>query len=50
MPDVSGLLVELNDARKAEAYGDVERPELDPKQLARTLEQYVETVEALLAE
>ena len=49
LPDVSGLLVQLNDARKAEAYGDVARPDLDPKDLARTLEQYVEAVEALFA-
>src|SRR6266508_5876128 len=48
LPDISGLLVELNDARKAEAYGDVARPELDPEHLARTLEQYLEAVEAML--
>ena len=50
LPDISGLLVELNDARKAEAYGDVARPELDPEHLARTLEQYLEAVEAMLAQ
>lgn len=50
LPDVSGLLVELNDARKAEAYGDIARPEIDPADLARKLEEYVRAVEAFLAE
>ena len=50
LPDVSGLLVELNDARKAEAYGDMTRPEIDPADLTRRLEEYVQAVEAFLAE
>src|SRR4051812_2765454 len=50
LPDVSGLLVQLNDARKAEAYGDVVRPDLDPQNLASTLAKYVEAVGGLLAE
>ncbi len=50
LPDVSGLLVQLNDARKAEAYGDVTRPELDPEDLARRIGQYVRAVEALLGQ
>ena len=49
LADVSSLLVQLNDARKAEAYGDVARPDLDPEDVARELEMYVESVEELLA-
>ena len=49
LPDVSNLLRQLNDARKAEAYGDVERPMLDSEDLARQIEEYVLAVEKLLA-
>jgi hypothetical protein len=49
LPDVSNLLRQLNDARKAEVYGDVERPALDPEDLVREIEEYVLAVEALLA-
>lgn len=48
LPDVSALLVQLNDARKAEAYGDVVRPALGSEDVAREIEEYVEAVEALL--
>jgi hypothetical protein len=48
LPDVSGLLVQLNDARKAVAYGDVTLPDLDPEELAAAIEQYVEAMEVLL--
>src|SRR4029079_6471946 len=48
LPDISDLLVQLNDARKAEAYGDIARPDLDPAELGRTLHAYVGAVEALL--
>jgi hypothetical protein len=48
LPDVSGLLVSLNDARKSVAYGDVALPNLDPEELAREIEEYVDAVEALL--
>jgi hypothetical protein len=48
LPDVSALLVQLNDARKAEAYGDVVRPELVAEDVAREIEEYVVAVEALL--
>ncbi len=34
LPDVTDVLRDLNDARKAAAYGDVDRPELDAEQLA----------------
>jgi hypothetical protein len=49
LPDVSDLLVELNFARKAVAYGDVEPPELDPEDVASEIEEYVEVVATLLA-
>jgi hypothetical protein len=47
--DVSKLLRELNDARKAEAYGDVLRPALDPEDVAGDIQAYVDSVEELLA-
>ncbi|SRR6266568_1690850 len=48
LPDVSTLLVELNTARKAHAYGDVEAPELDEQELAGDLESFVEAVKKVL--
>lgn len=49
LPDVSDLLGDLNDARKAVAYGDVDRPEdLDPAGIASKLENYVAAVEAFM--
>jgi hypothetical protein len=48
LPDVSSLLVTLNDARKSVAYGDVALPNLDAEDLAREIEEYVDAVEALL--
>lgn len=48
LPDVSALLGQLNDARKAEAYGDVTRPTLDAEDLVREIESYVNAVEVLL--
>jgi hypothetical protein len=50
LPNISDLLVQLNDARKAEAYGDIARPDLDPAELGRTLHRYVSAVEAFLAQ
>ncbi|HYW47544.1 MAG TPA: hypothetical protein VE959_32040 [Bryobacteraceae bacterium] len=49
LPDISHLLHELNDARKAAAYGDVEAPELDAESVASQIEAYVNAVAALLA-
>jgi hypothetical protein len=49
LTDISSLLRQLNDARKAEAYGDVARPALDPEELAREIEKYFIAVEELLA-
>ena len=51
LPDTADLLFALNQTRKHEAYGDTARPEdLDPEDIAVTIEEYVESVEALLAQ
>jgi hypothetical protein len=47
LPDVSDLLIDLNAARKAVAYGDVEPPELDPKDVAAEIETFVDFVASL---
>ena len=47
LPDITDLLRDLNEARKAAAYGDVERPALDPADIATQIEQYVDSVAAL---
>ena len=48
LPDVSPLLVQLNDARKSVAYGDIVMPNLDAEDVAIEIEEYVRAVEALL--
>ena len=48
LPDITQLLRDLNDARKATAYGDVELPELDAEDLAADIERYVDAVSALV--
>ena len=51
LPDVDDLLVELNDRRKFEAYGDIELPEeedLDAQDMAAEVRAYFEAVEAVL--
>ena len=50
LPDVAELLSNLNVARKAAAYGDVDFPELDAEDLATRIEEYVEAVATLLAD
>jgi hypothetical protein len=50
LPDITELLRDLNDARKAAAYGDVARPDLDAEDIAADIEKYVGSVAALLAE
>ena len=50
LPDITELLRDLNDARKAVAYGDIEVPELDPEDVASDIEEYVDAVATLLAE
>ncbi|MCY4622630.1 MAG: hypothetical protein OXD34_12485 [bacterium] len=49
LPDVAGLLVKLNEMRKYEAYGDVVPPdELVPEDTAQEIEEYVESIKALI--
>lgn len=49
LPDVSGLLYELNMARKSEAYGDVAFPsDLDAEEACAEIEGFVKAVEDLL--
>ena len=51
LPDIDDLLVELNDRRKFEAYGDIELPEdddRDAQDLAAEVRDYFEAVEAVL--
>jgi hypothetical protein len=48
LPDVSSLLVRLNDARKSVAYGDITMPNLDPQDVAIEIAEYVDAVEAFL--
>jgi hypothetical protein len=49
LPDVCGLLDELNEARKAAAYGDVKFPAgLDAEDVATAVEEYVEAVAVLI--
>jgi hypothetical protein len=48
LPDIAGLLIDLNDARKSVAYGDVAPPQLDPEDVATEIEAYVEAVEDFL--
>jgi hypothetical protein len=45
LPDVEGLLTDLNDARKSEAYGDVAAPELGAEDVVFQIEDYVGAVE-----
>ena len=49
LEDVSDLLRDLNEARKSEAYGDiVTPPELEPEDVAVEIEEYIESVAALI--
>lgn len=48
LPDVSDLLIQLNDARKAVAYGDTGLPELNAEATALAIEQYLDLVESLI--
>ncbi|MBW2061782.1 MAG: hypothetical protein JRI95_09505 [Deltaproteobacteria bacterium] len=47
-PEITNLLWELNDARKAIAYGDVPFPNLKAEDVAFQVEKYVEAVEVLI--
>lgn len=48
LPDVSDLLFDLNDSRKAVAYGDVEAPDLENEEVVSEIERYVKAVEELV--
>ena len=51
LPYIDGLLVDLNQMRKHEAYGDIYPPEnLSPEETAAAIEEYVDSVGTLLAE
>jgi hypothetical protein len=45
LPDVEDSVNDLNESRKAAAYGDVPAPHLDAEDVAREIERYVEAVE-----
>ena len=48
LPDVSALLRDLNEARKSEAYGDVQAPELDAEDVASEVESFIDSVRRIL--
>lgn len=48
LPEIYDLLWDLNDARKAAAYGDVASPTLDAEDVAMKVDNYVEAVELLV--
>ena len=45
LPDVEELLNDLNESRKAAAYGDVPAPDLVAEDVATEIERYVEAVQ-----
>lgn len=49
-PDIYDLLLELNDARKSIAYGDLPFPPLKAEDVVGEIEQYVSKVAALIEE
>lgn len=50
LPEVEGLLIDLNNMRKHEAYGDTDAPDdLDPEEVANAIDEYVESVGRLIA-
>ena len=48
LTDVSGLLADLNEARKGTAYGDVEEPDIQPADVLEQVGEYLKEVEAFL--
>lgn len=48
LPNVKQLLRDLNNARKAAAYGDIPAPDLNAEDVAIEIEQYVDAVGQLL--
>lgn len=50
LPEIGELLIDLNNMRKHQAYGDTRAPEgMDPQDTADSIEAYVAAVQALLA-
>lgn len=48
LPDIVQLMRDLNEVRKSEAYGDIATPpNLDPEDVAREVEEYVDAVDEL---
>ncbi len=48
LPDIQDLLRDLNQARKAAAYGDIVAPDLDPEDVASEIESYMNAVEKIV--
>jgi hypothetical protein len=48
LPDIEQLLRDLNDARKAAAYGDIPTPNLNAEDVASEIEAYVGAVADLI--
>lgn len=48
LPNVGSLMRNLNEARKAAAYGDIEAPELVAEDLVVEIEEYVAAVRGLV--
>ena len=48
LPDIEELLVDLNDARKSSAYGDIDMPDINAEDVAIQIERYVDAVAALI--
>ncbi|MYB75956.1 MAG: hypothetical protein F4X83_02450 [Chloroflexi bacterium] len=51
LPDIGDLLIDLNNMRKHQAYGDTPAPVgMDPEDTASMIETYVDLVQGLLAQ
>jgi hypothetical protein len=48
LPEIEQLLRDLNNARKAAAYGDVPTPDLDAEEVASEIEAYVDALADLI--
>ena len=50
LPDIANLLVDLNDLRKSEAYGEpASHPEMSAEDIALVIETFVEKAEEVAA-
>ncbi|OPX20580.1 MAG: hypothetical protein BZ151_03305 [Desulfobacca sp. 4484_104] len=49
LPEIEDLIVDLNYARKAAAYGDEAFPALDAEDVAIQIEEYVDAVTRLIS-